>query len=152
MFEERRERLIRNRRSVSETRVDIDGERVTAAQALARPPVRLDELMRQGLHVEISPVRDELDRATLEAEFKYDGYLKQHDRQWARARAQDTREIPDSFDYAGIPGLSREVIERLSAIRPSTVGQAGRIPGVTPAAVAIVAARLGRHRAGSSRT
>jgi tRNA uridine 5-carboxymethylaminomethyl modification enzyme len=62
----------------------------------------------------------------------------------ARARAQETRAIPVHFEYHGIPGLSREVVERLSDIRPETIGQAARVPGVTPAAVAIVAARVAR--------
>ena len=53
--------------------------------------------------------------------------------------------IPAAFDYAGIPGLSREVVERLTAVRPATIGQASRVPGVTPAAVAIVSAHLGRR-------
>jgi tRNA uridine 5-carboxymethylaminomethyl modification enzyme len=52
--------------------------------------------------------------------------------------------IPAGFTYAGIPGLSREIVERLTALRPTTVGQAARVPGVTPAAVAIVASRIAR--------
>ncbi len=151
VFEARRDRLERNRRSVADTRVDVEGVRMMASQALARPHVRLEQLIARGLPIEVSPSRGELDLATLDAEFKYDGYLRQHARQWSRARAQESREIPESFDYAGIPGLSREVVERLSAIRPATIGQAGRIPGVTPAAVAIVAARLTRHRLSSHR-
>ena len=145
-FEERRARVERNRGIMAETRVLVDATRLTAAQALARPAVKLDQLIDQGVPVEICPIRGDTDRATLEAEFKYSGYLRQHERQWSRARAQEAREIPDGFDYRGIPGLSREVVERLSKIRPATIGQAGRISGVTPAAVAIVAARLARSR------
>jgi len=136
---------------VSETRVDVEGTRMMASQALARPQMTLEQLIAQGLPIELSPARGELDRATLDAECKYEGYLRQHARQWSRARAQESREIPESFEYTGIPGLSREVVERLSAIRPATIGQAGRIPGVTPAAVAIVAARLTRPRPSSPR-
>jgi tRNA uridine 5-carboxymethylaminomethyl modification enzyme len=89
----------------------------------------------------------EIDAATLEAEFKYGGYLKRHNAQRIRVEAQHERRIPDDFNYRGVPGLSREMVERLSAIRPATLGQASRIPGVTPAAVAIVASRVARWRA-----
>jgi tRNA uridine 5-carboxymethylaminomethyl modification enzyme len=148
-FEARRDRFSRNRAIVEQTRVIVDGARVSAAQALVRPTVALDRLVDQGLAIELCPTRGETDRATLDAEFKYSGYLRQHERQWSRARAQDAREIPHDFDYRGIPGLSREVVERLTKIRPATIGQAGRISGVTPAAVAIVAARVARGRTGS---
>jgi tRNA uridine 5-carboxymethylaminomethyl modification enzyme len=80
------------------------------------------------------------------AEFKYDGYLKRSDAQIARNQADESRRIPADFGYAEVPGLSREIVERLSAIRPATIGQAARVPGVTPAAVAIVAARVARPR------
>jgi tRNA uridine 5-carboxymethylaminomethyl modification enzyme len=59
---------------------------------------------------------------------------------------QESHAIPSDFEYVGIPGLSREVTERLSSIRPDTIGQAARVPGVTPAAVAIVAARVARPK------
>ena len=65
--------------------------------------------------------------------------------QWRRTLAQEARSIPADFNYAVIPGLSHEAVERLSAVRPGTIGQAARVPGVTPAAVAIVAARVARH-------
>jgi tRNA uridine 5-carboxymethylaminomethyl modification enzyme len=84
--------------------------------------------------------------ATIEAEFRYAGYLKRHDAELARVRAQTDREIPAAFSYDAIPGLSREVVERLSQVRPATIGQAGRVPGVTPAALAIVASRVSRFR------
>jgi tRNA uridine 5-carboxymethylaminomethyl modification enzyme len=146
IFEARRGRLERNRARLSEARVEIDGERISGAQALSRPLVRLEQLMRGGVPIEVCDLRGETDCATLEAEFKYGGYLRQQDRQWSRARAQEAREIPRDFDYRGIPGLSREMVERLSGIRPGTIGQAARIPGVTPAAIAIVASRLARGR------
>ena len=56
--------------------------------------------------------------------------------------SQHARRIPEEFNYEGVPGLTREMVERLSSIRPETLGQAGRIPGVTPAALAIVASRV----------
>jgi tRNA uridine 5-carboxymethylaminomethyl modification enzyme len=75
---------------------------------------------------------------TVETEIKYAGYLAQQDRQLARLRAAENRTIPADFIYAGIPGLSREVAQKLSVVRPRTLGQASRIAGVTPAAIAVL--------------
>jgi len=124
------------------TRVRLGDETTRAEQALARPGVSLDALELMGFAIESTPASRHVDAATLEAEFKYRGYLKQQDTELARARAQESRGIPRAFEYRGIPGLSREVVERLSHVRPETLGQASRVPGVTPAAVAILAARL----------
>jgi tRNA uridine 5-carboxymethylaminomethyl modification enzyme len=146
-FEDRRARLERNRALASRTRVVVGAERTTAAQALSRPAVALEDLRAQGFAIETSPDVAHVDESTLVAELKYQGYLKGQDTQLARARAQEQRTIPQEFEYAGIPGLSREVVERLTQVRPGTLGQASRVPGVTPAAVAIVAAALGRSNA-----
>jgi tRNA uridine 5-carboxymethylaminomethyl modification enzyme len=144
MFEERRARFERNALRADATKIPIEGGRLSVAQALGRPTVSMDVVRSAGFDLETDPVRAHLDDATFEAEFRYRGYLRQHDAQFARTRASEDRLIPAHFEYRGIPGLSREVIERLSHVRPATVGQAARVPGVTPAAVAIVAARIGR--------
>jgi tRNA uridine 5-carboxymethylaminomethyl modification enzyme len=145
-FERRRARLERNRSSAARTRVVLDGEATTAAQALARPAVSLSDLGAQGFALETDPSGRHVDESTIVAELKYEGYLKGQDVQLARARAQEQRTIPSSFEYAGIPGLSREVVERLTQIRPGTLGQASRVPGITPAAVAVIASALARRR------
>ena len=75
---------------------------------------------------------------TVETEVKYAGYIDQQKRQIERLRSADNRPIPLAFDYDRIPGVSREVGEKLSRVRPATLGQAARIPGVTPAAIAIL--------------
>jgi tRNA uridine 5-carboxymethylaminomethyl modification enzyme len=144
IFEARRDRFARNRATADVTSVIVDGEKTTAAQALSRPPVSLVDLLAQGFVVETDSQREHIDLATLTAELKYGGYLKRHEAQWSRTQAQESRTIPRDFTYQGVPGLSREVAERLSQVRPATLGQASRVPGVTPAAVAIVAARLAR--------
>jgi tRNA uridine 5-carboxymethylaminomethyl modification enzyme len=127
-------------------RVVIDGDSISAAQALARPRVTIESIEEQGVRFQMDGARADLDRGTLLADFKYGGYLKRHDAQLARNQADEPRAIPADFVYSGVPGLSREVVERLSAIRPRTIGQAARVPGVTPAAIAIVAARIARRR------
>jgi tRNA uridine 5-carboxymethylaminomethyl modification enzyme len=75
---------------------------------------------------------------TVETETKYAGYISQQSRHIERMRDSEARSIPEGFSYTAIPGLSREVGEKLERVRPETLGQAGRIPGVTPAAVAIL--------------
>lgn len=144
-FVERRARLDRNRARADTTRVVLDGASSSAAEALGRPLVSLEAVVAAGYAFE-SGERPEIDAATLEAECKYRGYLKRHEAMSARVAAQQERTIPEAFDYSVVPGLSREVVERLSVVRPATLGQAGRVPGVTPAAVAIIASRVARWR------
>lgn len=145
-FEGRRARYERNRDRVRRTTVALDGGvRLRAAQALRRPEVRLAQLAEQGgLALEIAAAEREIDLASVETEFKYAGYLDRQQATVARVRRQERLRIPGDFHYAGVPGLSREIVERLSATRPATLGQAGRVPGVTPAAVAVIGAYVGR--------
>ena len=75
---------------------------------------------------------------TVETEVKYEGYIDQQRRQIERMQSSDMRSIPHSMEFIGIPGISREVGEKLERVRPATLGQAARIPGVTPAAVALL--------------
>jgi tRNA uridine 5-carboxymethylaminomethyl modification enzyme len=102
---------------------------------LRRPEAKLDEgWVRERLGE--APVAGVID--TVETEIKFAGYLQQQERHVARLRRNEGRPIPDTVEFASIPGLSAEVQEKLTKVRPLTLGQAGRIPGVTPAAVAIL--------------
>jgi tRNA uridine 5-carboxymethylaminomethyl modification enzyme len=85
--------------------------------------------------------------ATVETEVKYAGYISQQERQIKRLQESELRRIPSGFNFSGIPGLSTEAKQRLERVRPQTLGQAGRIPGITPAAVAVldVYLSLGAH-------
>jgi tRNA uridine 5-carboxymethylaminomethyl modification enzyme len=148
-FERRRERLDRNRTRAEEARVTIEGAALTVARALSRPTVSLDDVRRQGFDLEMDDARGDVDTATFDAELKYRGYLKQHDVQLERTRASEHRAIPAGFEYRDIPGLSREIAQRLTEVRPATVGQASRVPGVTPAAIAILASRVARTHDGT---
>ena len=74
----------------------------------------------------------------IETDFKYEGYLAQQEKQMERMKRAEARRIPDWFDYKRVSGLSREVVEKLTKVRPLTLGQASRIPGITPAAVSLV--------------
>jgi len=80
--------------------------------------------------------------AQLEIGSRYSGYIDRQTRDIARVRAQSSRPLPDNFDYSRVRGLSNEVREKLERIRPATIGQASRIAGVTPAAVALLLVEL----------
>jgi tRNA uridine 5-carboxymethylaminomethyl modification enzyme len=83
--------------------------------------------------------------ASLETTVKYAGYLRRQESEIERARREERRRIPAGFVFDRVPGLSREVVQRLSQVRPDTMGHALRIPGITPAAVAVLSAYIGRE-------
>jgi tRNA uridine 5-carboxymethylaminomethyl modification enzyme len=110
-----------------------------AIDLLRRPEVTYTSLMRM---VDRDSTLDFDQAAELEVEVKYDGYVRRQAESIERFRRLENAAIPDSFDYGRIPGLSTEVRERLAAVRPSSLGQAARMPGITPAAVSILAVYL----------
>jgi len=143
-FEARRERHARNVVALNRATVRTDtGDGIRASTLLKRPAVRLERLLDQEkLPLEFEPSTRDLDLASLENEIKYAGYLRQELACAERMRRQERRRIPDGFVFSGIPGLSREAVQRLSQVRPETLGQASRIPGITPAAIAVLGAYL----------
>ena len=82
----------------------------------------------------------------LETEIKYEGYIKRQQSQIAQVQRQEKMEIPSGFDYAPLAGLSLEAREKLAKIQPRSVGQASRIPGVSPADIACLTIALTTHR------
>ena len=127
----------------------------TLAQILKRPEVTVENLVpvlqslapefftRNSFASSTSPavrlsseVRNEL--KSVETEIKYEGYLLQQQRAMERLKKSEQHSIPEWFDYQSVSGLSREMQEKLTKLRPRTIGQASRIPGVTPAAVSLV--------------
>jgi tRNA uridine 5-carboxymethylaminomethyl modification enzyme len=145
VFAGRRERFDRNVAQLSRSRIRTgDGER-SAARHLRQPEVRLADLVDRGeVTLDIGAHSRDLDLASVETAVKYEGYLKQEALRVARASRQERRPIPPQFPFARVPGLSREAVQRLSQVCPETLGQASRIPGMTPAAVAVLGAFLGR--------
>jgi tRNA uridine 5-carboxymethylaminomethyl modification enzyme len=140
----RRAGLVSDERWEIFTRKQAQKARLTAvlethrnAQWLRRPEASISELaawIREVLGEE--PARGLL--ATVETEVKYSGYIAQQERQMVRLKDAERRAIPGDFEFTGIPGLSREIQDKLTRVRPGTLGQAARIPGVTPAAVAVL--------------
>ncbi|MBF8302209.1 MAG: glucose inhibited division protein [Candidatus Dadabacteria bacterium] len=83
--------------------------------------------------------------AQIEMEVKYEGYIQRQMEQVDKFKKLENMRIPESFQYDGIPGLSREIIQKLSRIRPGSLGQASRISGITPAAISILMVYLKRR-------
>jgi tRNA uridine 5-carboxymethylaminomethyl modification enzyme len=116
---------------------------VRAIELLRRPEIGYDALlkmsgMQSGLNLD--------EAAELETEIKYEGYVRRQVEAVERfARLEDTT-IPDWVDFKGVMGLSTEVSERLCAVRPRSLGQAARMPGITPAAISILAVHIKSRR------
>lgn len=128
----------------------------TLAQLLKRPEITIERLApilsqldpiffdrekpgvnpRESVTSMSSEVRNEL--KSVETEIKYEGYLLQQQKAIERLKKSEQRAIPEWFEYGTVSGLSREMQEKLNHVRPRTLAQASRIPGVTPAAVSLV--------------
>ena len=147
-FEARRDRHARNAGTLDRSLVrTARGDRVAVSTLLRQPAVRLESLIEKGeVALDLEPSTRALDVASLENDIKYAGYLKQEMSYAARTRQRERRRIPEGFVFAHVPGLSREVVQRCSQVRPETLGQASRIPGVTPAAIAVLGSFLRRSQ------
>ena len=122
----------------------IAGRRATLAELLRRPELswRAVEKIAEAGGLAPSPAGPAaLERA--EIELSYEGYLRRQEAEAAKLQRADGVLVPGDLDFRGIPGLSNEVVEKLEAIRPRSVGQASRISGVTPAAIAILLTHIG---------
>jgi tRNA uridine 5-carboxymethylaminomethyl modification enzyme len=143
-FERKQEQKRLVREWLERNRVPMD-DHPTAAVWLRRPEARIGALLDEiRAAVGQDLVHGVLE--TVETELKYAGYIAQQQRQVERLRDSEGRNIPVDFLYSDIPGLSREVREKLERGRPETLGQAGQIAGVTPAAVAVLDVYLSLRR------
>jgi tRNA uridine 5-carboxymethylaminomethyl modification enzyme len=155
-FRARADRFAANTSRLRNSTVRLaQGARTAADQALRQPSVRLESLVESGqvtLQLATSGPGRELDLASLETSVKYAGYLQRQELVVARSRAQENTRIPSGLPFDRIPGLSRELVERFSRIQPETLGQALRVPGSTPAAVAVVSAFIRRWTANAGQS
>ncbi|MBC7335167.1 MAG: tRNA uridine-5-carboxymethylaminomethyl(34) synthesis enzyme MnmG, partial [Clostridia bacterium] len=117
----------------------------TLAELLRRPEVHYGDLVRWLRAVGGGDLAPE-EAAELETGIKYAGYLRRQEEQVERMRRLEGMRLPQELDYRTLQGLSREGQERLNAVRPESVGQAARIPGVSPADVAVLLVYLERER------
>jgi tRNA uridine 5-carboxymethylaminomethyl modification enzyme len=112
---------------------------VRAIELLKRPEIGYDALIKM---TGVASTLNLDEAAELETEIKYEGYVRRQAEAVERfARLEDTT-IPDWLDFKGVKGLSTEVSERLTAVRPRSLGQAARMPGITPAAISILAVHI----------
>ena len=112
---------------------------------LRRPEARISQLGGWIAQLRNEPISRGV-LTTIETETKYAGYIAQQDRNVRQLEDAEDRKIPFGFVYDEIPGLSNEVRQKLARVRPTTLGQAGRIPGVTPAAIAVLDVYLNLER------
>lgn len=158
-FQAKREALAREQQRLATTWLSPARVPEAAARAVLGQPLRkeqrLDELLRRpGLDYAAlmrlpgagPGIEDAEVVAQVEIAARYSGYIARQQEQVARTREVEDMPIPADFDFAAIRGLSSEVAQKLSEHRPCTVGQAGRIAGVTPAAIALLLVALRRHR------
>jgi tRNA uridine 5-carboxymethylaminomethyl modification enzyme len=151
-FKARESRYARNLDILAQGRVGSGpGEGSSAARLVREPNMSLAEMVARG---EVSLVTDDADRevdlASLEASVRYAGYLRREAHLAEKAQKDENRRIPEGFPFERIPGLSCEVVQRLSQVRPETIGQASRIPGVTAGAVAVLGVFVARLGSGAS--
>ena len=135
-------------------------QQMTAADLLCRPGIRYHEVQElvKATHSSVRksgtsspspailPVLDESAAALVETMVKYAGYIQKEELSVQRARRQEERQFPATFDYGGLPGLRTEARQHLERVRPRTLGQASRLPGVTPADISILLVQLERLR------
>jgi len=156
-FEEKRETIEREKTRLKKTRVSSPelqdkqfGEISTAeilpettlSQLLQRPEMDYETLA--GTAPPEKPLGKEIKQA-VEIEIKYAGYIKQQIQLIEKYKNMESKQIPRDFDYTSLSGLSREVTEKLLSVRPLSLGQASRIPGITPAAISILAIALSKR-------
>jgi tRNA uridine 5-carboxymethylaminomethyl modification enzyme len=146
VFEQRRRRYEENLAVLDRTTLrDASGRRLVAREWLKQPEAKLEDLVRDGLApITTTESSRELDVASVETVVKYAGYLKQETARAERAKREERRRIPPAFPFSRVPGLSTEVVQRLTQVKPETLGQASRIPGMTPAAIAVLGVFLNR--------
>jgi tRNA uridine 5-carboxymethylaminomethyl modification enzyme len=163
-FEQYREQLERLNQSLREQwlRPDTDAARaldkvlqnpVTReyryAEILKRPEIEIGDLMPFVEEAESFP---QPVRAQAEVNAKYSGYLDRQQQEIDKASQHEQTELPEELDYAEVHGLSNEVCQKLAQHRPSTIGQAGRISGITPAAISLLLVHLKRHQYQAEKT
>ncbi len=123
-------------------------QNVSALELLRRPEVSYRDVLQLVGAPAWNDIDDRLPAQValqLEVHAKYEGYIERQQQEVERQQRSETQAVPADLDYSLVPGLSTEVRQRLAEVRPVTVGQAGRIPGVTPAAISILLVYLKKH-------
>ena len=122
-----------------------DGQRRSAFELLSHPNLGVQELAKIWPRLREFPPKI---AAQLEIDAKYDVYLARQAADIAAFRRDECLTLPEEIDYAGVKGLSNEARQRLQSVRPRTIGQAGRIDGMTPAALTLLVGHVRGRRKG----
>jgi len=120
-------------------KVNQDGRKRTALTLLSHPNVTTEKLIE--IWPETAGIIPEI-RKQVECDAKYSTYIDRQNRDIEKLRRDESHKIPTGFEYAGISGLSNELREKLSRVQPETLGQAGRIDGMTPSALTLILATI----------
>ncbi|MCH2112650.1 MAG: tRNA uridine-5-carboxymethylaminomethyl(34) synthesis enzyme MnmG [Planctomycetes bacterium] len=123
--------------------MDSGGRRRTLMDVVRRPEGGIAQASKESSVIQDSELSD-LDWATIEADVRYEGYVRRQQDWIERAEVREAVLIPDEFDFSRIAGLRNEAVESLSTHRPQSLGAAGRLAGVSPADVALVEVSLAR--------
>ena len=123
--------------------INQDGVRRSAFELLAHPGIKIENLTK--LWPELDALTPSL-AERLEIEALYSGYVERQEADVAAFRRDESLVLPEDLDYSGVGGLSREVQDKLTRARPQTLGQAGRMPGVTPAALVALLRHVRRRK------
>lgn len=153
----KREMIIAEQLRIATTRLSMTDQEVSFLEDMQLTDIQkgtsLEQLLKRPeiTYAELS-VFDDVSRETrldvreqVEIQVKYHGYIERQMEQINRARNLESARLPEDFDYSGISGLTTEVSEKLNKYRPDTLGQASRIPGVTPAAISVLSIALKAH-------
>lgn len=140
-YQMKQERMERLRSLLMKTRFTTRTGKISASEALRRTECRIEQFM-PSIPGELQEGLTDEEKWSVETEIKYEGYLKQQLVEVEKVKRAESRKIPFDLDYKRIAGLSREMVEKLTQVKPMTIGQAGRIPGVTPAALTIIHIQL----------
>ena len=117
----------------------------TVSSALRRPEVKISDLKRVVEEMQPDQMK-ELELKIVEETVKYQGYIEREKKEAAKIAKEERKKIPSDFTYHDIPGLSKEIIGKLEAVKPENLGQAARISGMTPAALSILSVYLEKRR------
>ena len=117
-------------------------EKHSLHELLRRPEMTYDSVVQ--LADPAGAVADRVVAAQVEVETKYAGYIERQRGEVARRQSSESLRLPADLDYSAVRGLSVEAQQKLERHRPETVGQAGRIPGITPAAISLLLVHLKR--------
>lgn len=120
---------------------------ISLTELLRRPEITLTTLALLAQETDVIPPLNEQAMAyadEIELQIKYEGYIKRQEEQITRFRKLERMELPADLVYKGLPGLSNEVVEKLTKVQPRSLGQASRISGITPAALSVLQVHLKR--------